>query len=156
MMDTEHHAQIIQILDQTDDMTIATIRPDGFPQATVVAFVHNDLRIYFSASPNAQKAHNIAACDKVSLTITRPYTRWDEIEGLSVGGHAARLEDPEELAQASKLILDRYPEVAEVMPNEPAGMTLFRVDPVVISILDYSRGFGHTELIEVQDRLPAA
>ncbi len=157
-METEQHAQIIEILDQTNDMTLATIRPDGFPQATVVAFVHDDLRIYFSTFPLSQKAQNIVGNDKVSLTITRPYTRWEEIEGLSVGGHAHVVTDPDEARRAGLLILDRYPEVADVMGDSPSEIepVIIRIDPVVISLLDYSKGFGHTELIDVQDRLTAA
>jgi hypothetical protein len=30
---------------------------------------------------------------------------------------------------------------------------LVRVDPVVLSVLDYSQVFGHTDLVEVQRRL---
>jgi hypothetical protein len=29
-------------------------------------------------------------------------------------------------------------------------MAFFRVDPVVISLLDYAKGFGHTELCEMR------
>lgn len=157
-MDQEQHAQIIEILDQTDDMTIATIRPDGFPQATVVAFVHDDLRIYFSTFPASQKVRNIAETDKVSLTVTKPYTRWEDIEGLSVGGHAHVVTDPDEARRVGTLILDRYPEVADVMGDAPSesDSVIIRIDPVVISLLDYSRGFGHTEHIDVQERLSVA
>ncbi len=155
-MESETHAQIIEILDQTDDMTIATVRPDGFPQATVVAFVHDDLRIYFSTYPGSQKVRNISENDKVSLTITRPYTQWEEIEGLSVGGHAHVVTDADEARRAGLLLLERYPEVADVMGDDPSDVALIRVDPVVISLLDYSKGFGHTEQIEVQDRLSVA
>ncbi len=155
-MKSETHAQIIEILDQTDDMTIATVRPDGFPQATVVAFVHDDLRIYFSTYPGSQKVRNISENDKVSLTITRPYTKWEEIEGLSVGGHAHLVTDPDEARRAGMLLLERYPEVADVMGDAAADAAFVRVDPVVISLLDYSKGFGHTEQIEVQDRLSVA
>lgn len=155
-MEKEQRAQITDILDKTDDMTIATIRPDGFPQATVVAFVHDGLRIYFSTFPASQKAGNIADNDKVSLTITPPYTRWQDIEGLSIGGHAHKVDDPDEARRVGMLILDRYPEVADVMEDAPGDSVIIRVDPVVISLLDYSRGFGHTEHIEVQSSLTAA
>ena len=69
-MDITAHAQIIDILDRAADMALATVRSDGFPQVTVVTFVHDDLKIYFATEPGAQKAVNIADCDKVSLTVT--------------------------------------------------------------------------------------
>lgn len=155
-MNDEQHAQIMEILDQTDHMTIATVRPDGFPQATVVAFVHDDLRMYFSTFPASQKARNIAIDDKVSLTITKPYTKWQEIEGLSAGGHARAVTDPDEARRVGTLLLDRFPEVADLMGAAQEVPVIFRVDPVVISLLDYGKGFGHTEEIGVQERLPVA
>lgn len=154
-MDSQLHAQIIEILGQTDDMTIATVRPDGFPQATVVAFVHDNLRIYFSTFPAAQKVQNITQCDKVSLTITKPYSKWEEIEGLSVGGHAHVVTDPDEARHVGNLILERYPEVADVMEDGPSDSVIVRIDPVVISLLDYSKGFGHAQQISIQGRLTA-
>jgi nitroimidazol reductase NimA-like FMN-containing flavoprotein (pyridoxamine 5'-phosphate oxidase superfamily) len=155
-MNSDQHAQILDILDRSVDMTIATIRPDGFPQATAVAFVHDDLKIYFSTFPASQKARNIAADDKVSLTVTKPYTKWEEIEGLSIGGHAHAVSDAEEATRAGALILERYPEIADVMGDASADSVIFRIDPVVVSILDYSRGFGHTEDITVQEQVTAA
>ena len=154
-MDKMLHAQITEILDTVNDMTIATLRPDGFPQATVVAFVHDDIRLYFSTDATSQKARNIAACDKVSLTVTRPYRTWDEIEGLSIGGHATLVTDPEEAERAGDLIFARFPQVADLVAEEAPDSALFRVDPVVISVLDYAKGFGHTEMVDVQARLAA-
>ena len=49
--------------------TIATVRVDGFPEATTVSFMNDGLRIYFGTATNSQKARNIAQNDKVSLTM---------------------------------------------------------------------------------------
>jgi hypothetical protein len=38
----------------------------------------------------------------------------------------------------------RYPELPVPMPED---VRIFRVTPTVISVLDYSKGFGHTDLI---------
>lgn len=43
----------------------------------------------------------------------------------------------------------KYPEAPPLpmtMPG-PDVVCLFRVTPVVISVLDYSKGFGHTDLV---------
>ena len=81
-MDTKLHDQITSILSEVEDMTIATIRPDGFPQATTVTFVNDGLILYFMTPENSQKVINIDKNKKVSLTVNRPYQTWDEIEGL--------------------------------------------------------------------------
>lgn len=152
-MHADAHAQIIEILDNVREMTIATIRPDGFPQATVVTFVHDDLRLYFFVDHASQKARNIAGCDKVSATITRPYNRWEEIEGLSLGGFAGEVTDPDELRTAQTLFAERYAEGVDFGSDYLSEVALFRVDPVVISLIDYTKGFGHTELLEVEEKL---
>ena len=67
-MDTALHAKILDILDRWPDMTVATVRSDGAPQATVVSFVHDGLRIYFGTGAQAQKAANIAREPRVSIS----------------------------------------------------------------------------------------
>lgn len=152
-MDPDTHAQIVEILDDVQDMTIATLRSDGFPQANVVSFVHDDLKLYFATIAGSQKALNIAHSDKVSGTVTRPYRKWDEIEGLSFAGHASQVTEAGERSRIDELMQARFPQIAEIELPEPVDVILVRVDPVVFSVLDYSQVFGHTELVEVQPRL---
>lgn len=152
-MDADTHAQIIEILDKAKDMTIATVRSDGFPQATVVAYVHDNLRLYFWTGLATQKALNISACDKVSATIAPPYRSWAAVEGISLGGHASLVADRDELRTATTLMKERFPEAAVLVPENTGKMAVFRVDPVVISLIDYGKGLGHAELIEVEDKL---
>jgi hypothetical protein len=64
---------------------------------------------------------------------------------------AARVEavtDPAEGQKILSLLMKKYPEQKNVpiaMPK-PSDVRLFRVTPTVISVLDYSKGFGHTDL----------
>jgi nitroimidazol reductase NimA-like FMN-containing flavoprotein (pyridoxamine 5'-phosphate oxidase superfamily) len=139
--------QIISIIDDVQDMTIATVREDGYPQATTVSYVNEGLTIYFGTTEDTQKAGNIARNNKVSLTIDREYGTWDEIESLSMGGIATLVTDPEEQQKAGKLFLEKFPQVAEYFSMETENAVLFRIEPEVISVLDYSKGFGHTELV---------
>ena len=71
--------EILSVLKGATDMTIATIRPDGYPQATTVSYVSAGLTMYFGCTAESQKALNIAYNDKVSLTVTLPYFSWEEI-----------------------------------------------------------------------------
>ena len=44
----------------------------------------------------------------------------------------------------------KFPQIAKYAANPPdTERALFRVDPSVISLLDYRRGFGHTALVDV-------
>ncbi len=56
MLTPAQREQIIAILDAADDLTIATIRHDGYPQATTVSFVNDGLAIYFGTGTESQKA----------------------------------------------------------------------------------------------------
>ena len=141
--------QITSIINDVDDMTIATVRPDGYPQATTVSYVNEGLTIYFATGAHAQKAENIARNNKVSATIDRAYDNWNEIESLSLGGVAMRVTDPEEQEKISQLLFKKFPEVTDYEPEAPEEIVFFRLEPEVISLLDYAKGFGHTELFKV-------
>src|SRR6185369_1503991 len=58
-------------------------------------------------------------------------------------------ESNREAERAMKLLLQRYPEQKALpLPMPKADeVSIFRVSPVVISVLDYSKGFGHTDLV---------
>lgn len=150
MLSPAQREQITAILDEVDDMTIATVRADGYPQATTVSFVNDGPTIYFGTGAAAQKAKNILANDKISITVNRPYKNWDQICGVSIGGRAHLVTAPEEFRKVGELMFKKFPQIAKY--SEPMGagdLKLFRVDAEVISVLDYSKGFGHTDLLTV-------
>src|SRR5215469_2460851 len=92
--------EIISILDNAIDMTIATIREDGYPQATTVSYANDGLSIYFGCAANCQKAKNLGRNNKVSVTVNLPYSSWNDIRGLSIGGTAEQVSDPQEMDQS--------------------------------------------------------
>lgn len=147
-MDKKLSEQIVSIIDDVDNMTIATVREDGFPQATTVSYVNDGLTIYFMTAADGQKARNIARNNKISLTIDRDYESWDDIEGLSMGALAMPVSDPAEREKIGNLLLEKFPQAAQYEPEVDIDLAFFRIEPKVISLLDYKRGFGHTELVE--------
>jgi nitroimidazol reductase NimA-like FMN-containing flavoprotein (pyridoxamine 5'-phosphate oxidase superfamily) len=62
--------EIIAILSLANDLTIATVREDGYPQATTVSYVNDGLTIYFGCAAQSQKAKNIGQSAKISITST--------------------------------------------------------------------------------------
>ena len=148
-MDPLLNEEIISILHDASDLTIATVREDGYPQATTVSYVNDGLKIYFGCSEESQKAKNLAHTSKVSLTVNLPYRSWQEIRGLSIGGRAELVTDPEEIGKVAHLMFERFPQIAPYAPTDLEGIQLFRITPEIISILDYRKGFGHSDLVEV-------
>ena len=141
--------EVIAILGDANDMTIATVREDGYPQATTVSYANDGLTIYFGCAANSQKAKNLARDNKVSVTVNLPYSSWAEIRGLSIGGKAELITDPQQMDQVSQLMFEKFPQIAGYAPAELEEIALYRVTPEIISVLDYRKGFGHTDLVEV-------
>jgi nitroimidazol reductase NimA-like FMN-containing flavoprotein (pyridoxamine 5'-phosphate oxidase superfamily) len=128
-------------------MTVATNRPDGWPQATTVGYANDGLMLYFLCSPNSQKAKNLARDNRLSLTVDHDTTDPMAITGLCMAALAHPANDPKEAAKAIELLGTRYPEYAAFPMPKPEEILIFRVVPKIISILDYSKGFGHTDLV---------
>ena len=150
-MDEIIKTKILTLLDQHRKMTIATIRSDGWPQATTVGYANNGLTLYFLCGIDSQKATNLARDTRVSLTIDDDTAEVMEITGLSMAARAEAVVDRAEAEQALRLLMLRYPEQKSLpsslpMPT-PENVRIFRLTPAVISVLDYSKGFGHTDLV---------
>lgn len=155
-MDIPFQEKILALLDQHRIMTIATLRPDGWPQATTVGYVNDGLRIYFLCGLDSQKAQNIAHDDRVSLTIDHDTPQLMEITGLSMAAHARQVTNRDEAARILEMLPLKYPEQPELpvpMPG-PDDVRIYEVVPVVISVLDYTKGFGHADLVMCQGAWP--
>ncbi|WP_151447497.1 pyridoxamine 5'-phosphate oxidase family protein [Lacisediminimonas profundi] len=146
-MDRSTEQFILDIMDAAPDLTLATVRPDGYPQATTVSYAHDGLDIYVGIGKHSQKADNLHACDKVSVTISPGYTDWNHIKGVSLGGKASFVSDPKEAAHAADCMMKRFPQVSDWAGTMSEEMEFIRIRPEVISVLDYEKGFGHTELV---------
>ncbi len=148
-MDAKIKDKILALLDQHRIMTLATLRPDGWPQATTVGYVNEGLRLYFLCGRDSQKAANLARDDRVSLTIDHDASQIMEITGLSMAARAQRVTDRAEAERVLRLLPSKYPEQVSLpgpMPK-PDEVAIFRLTPTVISVLDYAMGFGHTDLV---------
>ena len=148
-MDDAIRRKILMLLDQHRIMTLATLRPDGWPQATTVGYVNVGLTLYFLCGLDSQKAANLARDDRVSLTIDHDTSDLMAITGLSMAAHARAVMDRSEAEKVLRMLPLKYPEQVSLpvpMPT-PQDVRIFRVTPTVISVLDYSKGFGHTELV---------
>lgn len=148
-MDEQIKKTILTLLDQHRIMTIATLRPDGWPQATTVGYVNDGLTLYFLCSLDSQKAANLARDDRVSLTIDHDTPDLMAITGLSMAARARAVTDRAEAEKVLRMMPLKYPENIPLpvpMPK-PEEVRIFRLTPEVISVLDYSKGFGHTDLV---------
>ncbi len=149
-MDEAIKKKILALHDQHRVMTIATIRADGWPQATTVGYVNEGLTLYFLCGLESQKAANIKRDNRVSLTIDHDTDQVMEITGLSMAARAERVVDRAEAERIIGMLPSKYPAQKVALPGpmpKPEQVCIFRLKPVVISVLDYTKGFGHTDLV---------
>ena len=97
-MDESIRRKILGVLDAHRIMTIATLRADGWPQATTVGYVNDGLSLYFLCGLDSQKAQNLARDDRVSLTIDHDTPDIMAITGLSMAARATPVLDRAEVA----------------------------------------------------------
>ena len=148
-MEPELRRKILALLEQHRIMTVATLRPDGWPQATTVGYVNEGLTLYFLCGLGSQKAENLARDNRISLTIDHDTPDLMAITGLSMAARARAVTDRAEAEKVLRMLPLKYPDAPPLpikMPT-PDEIRIFRVTPTVISILDYSKGFGHTDLV---------
>lgn len=147
-------------------MALATNRPDGWPQVTLVGYVNDGFLLYCFVAHNSQKHANILHDPRVSAAIGSDAPHPLDIEGLSLAGKASVVTDQSEFNDISRLRLKRYPEYAIQRPTvslAPAAartaprpsskdVVLLRIAPEIFSLLDYSQGFGHSDLVTFSER----
>ena len=148
-MDEAIGKKILALLDEHRIMTVATLRPDGWPQATTVGYVNEGLTLYFLCGLDSQKAKNLARDNRISLTIDHDTANLMTIAGLSMAAHAHAVDDRAEADKVLRMLPLKYPEAPPLPMKMPTAeeVRLFRVAPTVISVLDYAKGFGHTDLV---------
>lgn len=142
-----HRKFILKQLKQHDNMSLATVRADGYPQATTVGYANDGLELYFCCDRASQKVRNLKRSPKVSLTIDHDTRNWARLKGLSMGAKARVLAKPGEVTRAFELLARKFPAMRKVPKQDLAGTAFVKVTPKVISVLDYSKGFGHTDLV---------
>src|SRR5690349_11354457 len=108
-MNEQIKEKILALLDQHRIMTIATLRPDGWPQATTVGYVNEGLTLYFLCGLESQKAANLARDDRVSLTIDHDTSDLMAITGLSMAAHAHAVSDRAEAEKVLRMLPLKYP-----------------------------------------------
>lgn len=139
----------VHILDAHRLMAIATLRPDGWPQATTVSFANEGLLIYFIISRSSQKFANIARDRRVSVVIADGFEEPSQIKGLSMAADSDEVRDPEQRERAIDLLLHRHPGLARLPRPSSTHSAIMRVYPTIVTIIDYSLGFGHADVLTV-------
>ncbi|MDQ1813084.1 pyridoxamine 5'-phosphate oxidase family protein [Massilia sp. CCM 9210] len=149
-----------KILAAATDLTLASIRDDGTPHASTVSFAADGLVLYVAIALDSHKAHNLRTHPRVALTVNAPYRSWNEIQGLSMDAMAEMIHEPVEAQRAASALLAKFPAFVNVVADTAAlpwpGMLFVGITPLALSVLDYTKGFGHTEFFDLRGKAHSA
>lgn len=134
-----------RILEAHRIMAISTVRPDGWPQTTIVGYANEDLAIYFMILRSSQKFANIQRDGRVSIAVGEEPKDLREAKALYAGAEAAELTDPVERERAWKLLEERHPNLGAFELPDSSDAVVVRAMCRHVSVVDYSKGLGHTE-----------
>jgi general stress protein 26 len=148
-MDRKLKSFILKQMKTHRTMTVATVCHDGWPQATTVVYANDGPNLYFGCDLDSQKVWNISRCKKVSVAIDGDDKDWTRLKGLSLAATAKVLIDPKEIDRALTLLGRKFPALSGSGRPDPSETAVVKLQPKVISVIDYERGFGHTELVRV-------
>lgn len=140
----------IGILNSNRIMTIATVRPDGWPQTTMVGYANEGFRIYFLIYRTSQKFENISRDNRVSISVGHEPHELSDIKAVYAGCYAQEVTNLKEKSHAWTLLAQRHPNLTDLAPPDSAEVVTMRAECKHVSVLDYSQGLGHTEALTVE------
>ena len=66
-----------------------------------------------------------------------------------MGGIAEPVSDTQDIERVGNLFTRKFSQLSGFRPEDLLWTAFFRVTPKVISVIDYTKGFGRSELIEL-------
>ena len=141
----------IGILDSHRVMAISTVRPDGWPQTTIVGYANDGLAIYFVIFRASQKFANIAGDRRVSLAVGDEPADIRLARAVYAGALASEVTDVLERDRAWRLLVGRHANLAGTAMPDDSVTAIIRADCKHVSVLDYNKGLGHTDALHLPD-----
>ncbi len=140
--------RVLQILSENRIMAVATLRADGWPQATMVGYIYDGLVLYFAISRGGQKLANMARDPRVSIAIGHHEPGEAGPRGLSLAATVSEVTDAVAVRRLNDLIQERYPEQVVFNP-QGASIAVMKALPVVFSLIDPASGQDGPVLLRV-------
>ena len=79
--------------------------------------------------------------------MTPHYRDWKSIGGLSIGGRAELLVERPDIMHTEAMFFAKFPFLVQYAPDARSNLTLYRIISEVISVLDYTKQFGHVDYV---------
>ena len=139
----------IDILNSNRIMTIATVRRDGWPQASIVGYANEGWSLCFLIYRDSQKFANITRDNRAAITVGSEPKEIQQIKAVYAGCEVFELTDLGERSRAWDLLARKHPNLTDLAPPQAAELATMVARCGHVSMLDYTEGLGHTESITV-------
>lgn len=146
----EHPA--VRILNAHRIMSISTVRPDGWPQTTVVGYANRGFDLYFLIFRASQKFSNIQQDDRVSIAVAAEPMKLAYLQAVYAGAHASEITDAKERDDAWRLLMMRHSNLAGFKILDGGDAAFMRARCKYVSMLDFTQGPGHRETLTLDDQ----
>lgn len=140
--------RVLGLLSENRIMALATLRADGWPQTTMVGYIHDGLVLYFAISRGSQKLANMTRDRRVSIAMGHQEPDDAGPRGLSLAATVSEVTDASAVRRLNDLIQERYPEQVVFTPPG-ASIAVMKVLPVVFSLIDPAGGQDGPLLLRV-------
>jgi len=137
---------IVNYISECPSCTMATVGPDGAPDASTVYFASAGLDIYLNTAKESEKARNIQGNPRVAIAMQKnPAPKTDrEISGIQYKGIAKILPEDEQ-AGVPHAVMARHRALNSI---KPGNSVILKVTAVDIYHIDYTKGFRHRDRLQ--------
>lgn len=142
----------LTILNKNRLMAISTVRPDGWPQTTVVGYANRGFDIFFMIFRSGQKYANIQRDDRISIAIAPEPAEIHDLQAVYAGAHAREITDPTEREDAWRELMQRHSNLSGFQMPDAGDATFMRATCKYLSVLDFTQGLGHREQLTIDDQ----
>lgn len=128
-------------------LTLASIGPDGSPQAANLYYAEtDDVTLYFVSIPGSRHAHNVARDPRVAATIHADSTQWRDIRGVQLEGTCVRVTGADR-AVAWARYCAKFPFVLAdaTLARALEKVDIYRIKPKWLRWIDNTAGLGHNQ-----------
>lgn len=138
-------AQVRAFLAEQHILSLASIGPDGSPQAANLYYAQaGDWALYFVSVPGSRHAANLARDPRVAVTIHADSQGWRDIRGLQLEGTCSRVSGARR-AEAWACYIARFPFVLTdaALAGDLQKVDLYCITPRWLRWIDNTAGLGH-------------
>jgi len=133
-------------------MSISTVRPDGWPQTTVVGYANKGFDVFFMVFRGSQKFANIQHDDRISIAVATEPTELSQLTAVYAGAYVREITSQQERDDAWRLLMMRSSSVAGFSIPDARDAAFMRARCKYVSVLDYTQGLGHREQLIVDEQ----